>query len=87
MLRLILPDSCYLASYVAALCEGYAKAILGLALKKLTEQDVKRALITADENNIGSWKTIEACGGVLENEIPSIFHEGALTRRYWIDLV
>jgi len=66
--------------------KGFAKKIVSLGLKKLKEKGVTRVLITADDDNIGSWKAIEANGGVMENKIPSIFTEGHLSRRYWIDL-
>ncbi len=66
--------------------QGYAKKMLALGLEKLRERKVERVLITADDGNVASWKTIEANGGVLENKIPSIYCEGSLNRRYWIDL-
>lgn len=66
--------------------KGYGTLILKLALDKLKERGVMRALVTCDEDNIASMKIIESCGGVLENKVPSVFHEGSLTRRYWIDL-
>ncbi len=66
--------------------QGYAKKMLALALDKLKERRVRRVLVTADDGNPASWRTIEACGGVLEGKVPSIFHKESLTRRYWIDL-
>lgn len=66
--------------------KGYAKKMLALGLDILRERAVTRALVTADEENIGSWKTIEANGGVMENKVPSIFKEGSIVRRYWIEL-
>lgn len=64
---------------------GYATGMLRLALKIANEQfGIRRVLVTCDDDNIGSIKTIERCGGVLENivtgsdlRIPK--------RRYWID--
>jgi predicted acetyltransferase len=43
-----------------------------------------RVLVTCDDDNIGSIKTIEHNGGVLENVIsgPDV---GTPKRRYWID--
>jgi predicted acetyltransferase len=66
--------------------QGYAKKMLALGLQKMKERGVIRVLVTADEGNTASWRTIEANGGVLENKVPSIFHPGSLERRYWIDL-
>ncbi len=65
---------------------GYGKKILELALqeyKDLIEED--DILITCDDDNIGSYKIIEANGGVLENKIENEdAGEKFLTRRYWI---
>jgi predicted acetyltransferase len=66
--------------------KGYGNLILKLSLEKLKERGVKRALVTCNEHNIASMKIIEANGGVLENKVPSVFHEGSLMRRYWIEL-
>jgi predicted acetyltransferase len=56
-----------------------------LGLQKLAEFGVKKALVTCDDKNLASAKTIEGCGGILEN---SIFDpvEKRLTRRYWIEI-
>jgi hypothetical protein len=43
-------------------------------------------LLTADENNLGSVKTIEALGGILENKIPNYNNETILMGRYWINV-
>ncbi len=64
--------------------KGYAKIQLKRALAVLKEKGVLRALVTCDVNNIGSYKTIEACGGVLDNIVYS--KEEGNTRRYWIEL-
>lgn len=62
---------------------GYATQILRRALERLEERGVHRVLVTCDDDNLASARTIEACGGVLENvvsdgtEVPK--------RRYWID--
>ncbi len=66
--------------------QGHAKKIIALGLKKLKERGVTRVLITANEENLGSWKAIEANGGVLESKIDCIFDKGGLSRRYWITL-
>ncbi len=64
--------------------KGYAKLQLQLALDVLRSKGVTKALITCDVSNIGSAKTIEACGGVLENIV--ISEEHGETKRYWITL-
>ena len=65
---------------------GYGKQVLKLALqqyKDLIEED--KILITCDDDNIGSYKIIEANGGQLENKVENEDSDGKfLTRRYWI---
>lgn len=65
--------------------KGYAKSMLALSLPFAKKLGINRALITCDDNNIGSIKTIEANGGILENVIP-VEIDKPLKRRYWIDL-
>lgn len=55
-----------------------------LALEKARELGIRRALITCDDGNTPSARTIEACGGVLEDKRRD--ENGILVRRYWIDL-
>lgn len=64
---------------------GYGKAILRLGLEQARQQGITRALVTCDEDNIGSAKIIEANGGILEN-IVLLSHRPVATRRYWIDI-
>lgn len=66
--------------------QGYAKKMLALGLQKLAEKGVTEAIFTADDENPGSWKAIEANGGVLKDKHDSIFHKGSISRRYAIDL-
>lgn len=63
---------------------GIATALLRWGLQYLRDLQVERALVTCDDDNIASARTIERCGGVLEDvrEVPG----GAAKRRYWIDL-
>lgn len=67
---------------------GYGTKGLRLALKKAVEIGLKnKVLITCDDDNIGSYKIIERCGGVLENKVKNKEdNEEFLTRRYWIKL-
>ena len=66
---------------------GYGKRFVKLVLEKakdLIKED--KILITCDDDNIGSYKIIESCGGKLENKIENEDSYGKfITRRYWID--
>ncbi|MDY0278165.1 MAG: GNAT family N-acetyltransferase [Acholeplasma sp.] len=62
--------------------KGYAKKQLGLAVDFLRNRGVFEILITCSDTNIASYKTIESCGGILENIVQD--KNGRLTRRYWI---
>ncbi|CAN5189018.1 hypothetical protein BH09ACT12_BH09ACT12_01660 [soil metagenome] len=59
--------------------EGHAGRALRLALAHLARIGLARALITCDEDNVGSRRTIEAAGGALEDI-------RARTMRFWVDL-
>jgi predicted acetyltransferase len=64
---------------------GHATTILRLALEIAHDRlGIGRALVTCDDDDIGSIRTIEKCGGVLENIVggPDL---QAPKRRYWID--
>ena len=63
---------------------GYATQMLAQGLEVVRGLGVQRALVTCDDDNPGSIRTIERCGGVLEDRRPR--EGGTLTRRYWIDL-
>lgn len=66
-------------------CRGYATEILRLALGLARDTvGLRRVLLTCDETNVGSIKTIEANGGVLENTV-SDPDDSVPKRRYWID--
>jgi len=62
---------------------GYATEILRQSLVVVRALGVERALVTCDEGNLGSARTIERCGGVLENVVGD--DAGVPNRRYWID--
>lgn len=63
---------------------GYATEMIGLALEKCRELGLKRVLMTCDEDNVGSEKSIRKNGGVLENTV--INEEGKPEKRFWITL-
>lgn len=64
--------------------KGYAKEMLRLGLIEARRLGIPRALVTCDEGNLGSARTIERNGGVYENST----EQGAghpPKRRYWIN--
>lgn len=61
--------------------QGYATKMLKEALKFCEEWEIPPVLVTCDEDNIASRKTIEKCGGVLENKY--ISGEETILR-FWI---
>ena len=63
--------------------KGYATEILRLALRKCRTMNMDRVLITCDKENIGSARTIQKNGGILENEVEE---QHRITQRYWINL-
>lgn len=64
--------------------KGYAYRQLLLGLNFCKKLNIDKVLVTCKEYNIGSIKTIEKAGGILEN---TIFNEskGVNERRYWIN--
>ncbi|MDX2053656.1 MAG: GNAT family N-acetyltransferase [Polyangiaceae bacterium] len=63
---------------------GYATKILANALLIARERlGIQRALLTCDDDNVGSIRTIEKNGGILENIITESNHKPK--RRYWIE--
>lgn len=63
---------------------GYATELLRNGLDVLRGLGVERALVTCDDDNLGSSRVIERCGGVLENTVSVT--GAAPKRRYWIEL-
>ena len=65
---------------------GYATEILRQSLKIADERyGLGRVLLTCDDDNAGSIRTIEKCGGVLENVVSGADLQKP-KRRYWIDV-
>ena len=60
--------------------QGHAGRALALALPRAAELGLDRVLLTCDESNVASARTIERNGGVYEDT-----RNG--TRRYWIETV
>lgn len=65
--------------------KGYGHLQLKLALGVLKAKGLSRALVTCDDDNVASAKTIESCGGILENTVISSDQQ-KWVRRYWITL-
>jgi predicted acetyltransferase len=63
---------------------GYATEILRQSLIIARSVGVGRVLVTCDDDNVGSIKTIESCGGKLES-VQSDEPGSPDFRRYWID--
>jgi len=61
---------------------GYATEILRQSLIIARSMGIDRVLVTCDDENVGSIKTIEACGGQLEDVVTA--ETGVPRRRYWI---
>lgn len=64
--------------------KGIATAMIGLALEECRKLGIDRVLMVCDKTNIGSAKSIQNNGGVMENEIEV---EGCTEQRYWIPVV
>lgn len=62
---------------------GYGTKILELALPLAKSLVIDKALLTCNDENLGSQKIIEKNGGVLENKVQL---PTKLERRYWISL-
>lgn len=61
--------------------KGYASLMLGLLLDLIGASVSDEYLLTCDESNLASQRTIEGNGGILEE---SLEHEGVRTRKYRI---
>jgi predicted acetyltransferase len=57
--------------------QGHAGRALALGVRRAGELGIERVLVTCDDDNAGSRRTIERCGGVLEDVRGD-------KRRYWI---
>jgi predicted acetyltransferase len=65
---------------------GYATEILRQSLQIARDKcGLNRILVTCDDDNIGSIRTIEKNGGVLENVVEAPDLDKPL-RRYWIEM-
>ncbi len=67
--------------------QGYATTILRLSLQVARDKcrGASRVLVTCDDDNLGSIRTIEKNGGILENIVSGPDLDKP-KRRYWIDI-
>jgi predicted acetyltransferase len=64
---------------------GYATRALALLLPIARTHGLQRAQITCDDDNIASYRVIEANGGVLAERVPDHDHAAQMRRIYWVD--
>jgi len=65
--------------------KGYATQMLKQMLAEAKRIGLDKVLLTCDIDNIGSYKTIEACGGKREQDVPFVL-DGEQYYKYWITL-
>lgn len=63
--------------------KGYATRMLQMDLENARRLGIQRVMITCDDDNIGSEKTILKNGGVYEKDVPV---DGRMVKRFWIEL-
>ncbi|WP_416443311.1 GNAT family N-acetyltransferase [Leucobacter sp. HNU] len=65
---------------------GHAGAALRMVLDHARERGIGRVMLTCDDDNRGSARTIEGAGGVLGDVIDASDAGHPRLRRYWIEL-
>ena len=62
--------------------------MLALALEECRKLGMEKVLVNCDPENIPSAKTIQANGGVLENEVEDTvgLTKSGIIQRYWVTL-
>lgn len=63
--------------------KGYGYQQLKLAIEESRKLNLTKVLVTCNEENIASARTIEKCLGKYEN---TVGHDGESIKRYWIDI-
>ncbi|MDW2796641.1 GNAT family N-acetyltransferase [Clostridium boliviensis] len=63
--------------------KGIATKMIELALRECKKIGLDKVLMVCDKKNIGSAKSIQNNGGILENEI---LVDGIMEQRYWIEI-
>ena len=64
--------------------KGIATKMIALALEECKKLGIAKVLMVCDKDNVGSAKSIQKNGGVLENEVEV---DGVAEQRYWIELL
>ena len=64
--------------------KGYAVQTLRLVLEQAKAKHILKVLIGVHEGNTGSRRTVEKCGGILENTVRAEGDPEPICR-YWID--
>ncbi len=63
--------------------KGYASEMLAQALEKCRQLGIHNVLVTCNNDNVASARTVIKNGGVLENELAK--QDGTVMQRYWIE--
>ena len=63
--------------------KGIATEMINLALNECKKIGIDKVLMVCDKDNIGSAKSIQKNGGILENEV---IVDGIVEQRYWITI-
>lgn len=63
--------------------KGIATKMIGLALDECRKLGIEKVLMVCNKENVGSAKSIQNNGGILENEVEV---DGVVEQRYWIEL-
>jgi predicted acetyltransferase len=66
--------------------EGIARTALSLVLDHARSQGYDRVMLTCDDDNVGSYRTIEGAGGMLADTIDAPDEGDPRLRQYWIEL-
>lgn len=65
--------------------QGYGSKMLALALPFCREQlKLERVLLSCDDQNVASWKVIEANNGQLIDRTSHPYESSQTIRRYWV---
>ena len=63
--------------------KGYATRMLQLNLENARKLGLQRVMVTCDDDNIASERTIRKNGGLYEKDVPV---DGRMVKRFWIEL-
>lgn len=65
--------------------QGYGTTLLALLLQEAFTLGIELALVTCDDDNVGSYRVMEKNGGIYQDTIQNtILGQPRLTRRYWL---